>query len=160
MNSIKILFLSMCIVFTAIPGAQAEEPWQLESISDFNIAFWRKADSSGLSVYFVRSGDIWICVKLPKGTEKIDLSRPFQLRVDQSKVFSSPDGAVQPDPTAVAWQIAASDSSVVKGSLLDRLMRGTVVHVRCQVSDGRDVQMKVPLKKSKTVLEKLLSMRP
>jgi hypothetical protein len=160
MSGFKVLILLMCIAFTAIPGVQAEDRWQLKSISEFNIALWRKADSSGLGIYLIRSGGVWLVVKLPKGTEKVDLSRPFELRVDRSEAFSSPESALQPDPTAVAWQIAAPESAVVKGSLLDRLMKGNLAHVRCHVIGGRAVKMTVPLKGSKSAIERLLSMRP
>jgi hypothetical protein len=139
---------------------QAESRWQLKSISEFNIAFWRKADSSGLGVYFIRSGAVWVCVKLPKGTEKVDLSRPIEVRVDRSEPFSSSESVLQPDPTAVAWQIAAPESAVVKGSLLDRLMKGNLAHVRCHVVGGRGVKMTVPLNGSKSAIERLLSTRP
>ena len=160
MNGFKISILLMCLVFTAIIEVQAEDRWQLDSISGLNIALYRKADSSGLAIYFIRSGAVWLCVRLPKGVEKIDLSRPFEIRVDQSKAFSSPKSALQPDPTAVAWQIAAPESAIVKGSLLDRFKKGSLAHVRCHVNDGREVEMKVPLKGSKSVVERLLSMRP
>ncbi len=159
MKGFKVLILLMCIAVTAIPGVKAEPGWQMQSIADFNVAFCRKADASGLSVYFTPSGAVWVCVILPEGTEKLDLSRPIEVRVDQSQAFLSSQDALQPEQTAVAWQIKEPGSDVIYGSLLDRLMKGSFAHVSSHVAGGHRVNMTIPLKGSRPAIESLLSMR-
>ncbi len=159
MKGFKVLILLMCIAFMAIPGVQAEPGWQMQSIADFNVAFCRKADASGLSVYFTPSGAVWVCVILPEGTEKVDLSRPIEVRVDQSEPFLSSQDALQPEQTAVAWQIKEPGSGIINGSLLDHLMKGSLAHVSGHVSGGHRVKMTVPLNGSRDAIESLLSMR-
>ncbi len=155
-----ILTVLICIVFVAAPGVWAEGQWRLDTVGDFNVAFCRKADSSGLAIYFVPSGAVWLCVRMPQGAGTINLSRPFEVRVDQGETFSNAKTFLQPDRTVVAWELVAEGSPVVAGSLLDRLTNGTRVHVRCHVDSGREFEMTVPLDGAGASIRRLLSMRP
>lgn len=160
MKSVKILILMMCLVFLFVSGSQAQLRWQMGSVSEFSISFIRQTDESGIAIYKLGSGAVWLLIKLPRGSQPLDLSRPFEISVDSSKAFAVPDIRLQPNPTSVGWELVAPESDPQKSALVGRLMKGNMAHVLGFMTDGRKVKMAMPLNNSGTAIKALLATRP
>ncbi len=162
MRSTIITVITICLIFSGISICQAktQNHWQHNYQNGFNIAYWRGAGESGICVYTLETGAVWIGVKLPSEVQSIEIAKPFKIRVDRGKTFSPNGQILQPVATSACWQIVAPGEKIKQGSLIYRLMKGKYVSISCHLSDGQKFTTKIPLKGSGQAIKKLLANRP